>query len=117
MRWPKLFLAIGLLMLAACSDDTEETANTIPPEVAVSGDFYRAAQLAIETEDRRAVDSKEQYTACQILLTSNREDRNYEGSARIRWRGNSTWLWYPKKPYRVKLDERAEYLDGVAADY
>ena len=29
---------------------------------------------------------------------------------RVRGRGNSTWEWYPKKPYRIKLDEKAEIL-------
>ena len=28
----------------------------------------------------------------------------------IRGRGNSTWEWYPKKPYRIKLDESAPFL-------
>jgi hypothetical protein len=34
---------------------------------------------------------------------------NYEGSTSIRGRGNSTW-GYPKKPYNLKLDEKAEIL-------
>jgi hypothetical protein len=35
---------------------------------------------------------------------------NYEGRGRIRGRGNSTWEWYAKKPYRIKLDEKASIL-------
>ena len=34
---------------------------------------------------------------------------DYEGTMSIRGRGNSTW-GYPKKPYAIKLDEKAEIL-------
>ena len=38
---------------------------------------------------------------------------NYEGKMSIRGRGNSTW-GYPKKPYALKLDEKAEILSMPA---
>ena len=28
----------------------------------------------------------------------------------VRGRGNSTWLWYDKKPYRIKLDKKSQLL-------
>ena len=34
---------------------------------------------------------------------------------KIRGRGNSTWSYFPKKPYRIKLDEKSEVL-GLKSD-
>ncbi len=36
-------------------------------------------------------------------------------AGKVRYRGNSTRLWYPKKPYRIKFNEKAELL-GLAAN-
>ena len=36
-------------------------------------------------------------------------------SGRIRGRGNSTWNWYPKKPYRIKLNTSSSFL-GMASN-
>ena len=52
-----------------------------------------------------------------VLFRSNQLKMNglFSGPGRIRGRGNSTWLWYPKKPYRIQLDSKAELL-GLKAD-
>ena len=54
--------------------------------------------------------SKEDYRGCNIKIESDNDEWDYEGRGRIRGRGNSTWEWYPKKPYRLKLDEKASIL-------
>ncbi|MCQ2089925.1 MAG: CotH kinase family protein [Fibrobacter sp.] len=36
-------------------------------------------------------------------------------AGKVRYRGNSTRLWYPKKPYRIKFSEKTEVL-GLAAN-
>lgn len=36
-------------------------------------------------------------------------------AGKVRYRGNSTRLWYPKKPYRIKFNEKVEVL-GLAAN-
>ena len=33
-----------------------------------------------------------------------------EGELQIRGRGNYTWDWFEKKPYRIKLDKKAPLL-------
>jgi hypothetical protein len=73
---------------------------------------YRVAKMQITTDGQQAVDSKEKtdYRNCTIKIESDTAAWNYEGRGRIRGRGNSTWLWYPKKPYRIKLDEKASVL-------
>ena len=73
-------------------------------------DHYKVFQLYITTDDGRDVTSKEDYKSCQILLNGGGSFSNYSASAGIRGRGNSSWLWYDKKPYRIKLDEKHKLL-------
>lgn len=58
-----------------------------------------------------AITSKENYVNATISLTHDNADWNIsEATAGIRGRGNSTWLWYPKKPYRIKFDKKQSLL-------
>ena len=88
-----------------------------PPATTVYAARYRAARMDITTDGGAAINSKDKadYRACTIKIESDTAVWNYEGRGRIRGRGNSTWEWYPKKPYRLKFDEKAEIL-GLAAD-
>ena len=90
-----------------------DTVKTNPTVEAVKfAAKYRVAKMTITTDDGLAVDSKDKkdYRACTIKIESDTTAWNYEGRGKIKGRGNSTWLWYPKKPYRIKLDEKAEIL-------
>lgn len=73
---------------------------------------YCVARITIDTDGKQAINSKEKadYCACTITIESDTTSWNYKGHGKIRGRGNSTWLWYPKKPYRIKLDEKAGIL-------
>ena len=100
--------------------DTIKTDTTTPPEISPAKKYparYCVARMNIATDGGVAVDSKEKadYHACTIKIESDTAVWNYEGRGRIRGRGNSTWLWYPKKPYRIKLDEKASIL-GMAEE-
>lgn len=71
------------------------------------------AKIVVVTDGGAAVDSKDpkDYRPCSITvdwLYDNARIVNVRG--KIRGRGNSTWHWYPKKPYRIKLDESAEMV-------
>lgn len=78
---------------------------------------YRVARMDITVDGNMAITSKDKadYRGCTIKIESDTAVWNYEGRGRIRGRGNSTWEWYAKKPYRIKLDKKAEIL-GLAAD-
>jgi hypothetical protein len=132
MMKKNLFISIMALLMVACSSNNEEvepvpqpptptptdttktdTVKTNPTVEAVKfAAKYRVAKMTITTDDGLAVDSKDKkdYRACTIKIESDTTAWNYEGRGKIKGRGNSTWLWYPKKPYRIKLDEKAEIL-------
>lgn len=57
-----------------------------------------------------------EYVACTVEIAGNGQYESIApASARIRQRGNSTRLWYDKKPYRIKLDNKTSIL-GLPAN-
>jgi len=65
--------------------------------------------------DGKPIQSKEDYVKGSIKITRGFERKVlYEGVTEVRGRGNSTW-GMPKKPYRLKLDKKAELL-GMPSD-
>jgi len=109
-----VILFVSVLLFTRCSDGEFEEEQQVDDKIAAETAF-KVAQLNITTENATAVDSKDVYINCTISVASDFDDWNYSGTARIRGRGNSTWLWYPKKPYRVKLDKKAGIL-GLKED-
>lgn len=73
-------------------------------------DHYKVFQMYITTNDGAGVTSKEDYVPCYISLNARGSFSNYSAPATIRGRGNSSWLWYDKKPYRFKLDTKHKLL-------
>ena len=62
-------------------------------------------RLDITTSEK--ITSKEVYVDCTVSISNT--DKEFELSevdASIRGRGNSTWQYYPKKPYRIKFDKK-----------
>ncbi|MFT3738518.1 MAG: CotH kinase family protein [Breznakibacter sp.] len=107
MRSCILPVTLGLLLLFGCS---ESGGGPDDPQPAVSTDSLKAARIFIVTENEAEISSKETYVNCVVTVESDHEEWDYSGTGKIRGRGNSSWLWYPKKPYRVKLDEKAGIL-------
>lgn len=66
--------------------------------------------MNITTEYGLPIESKDVYVNCYISVDGKGLFKDYSGTARIRGRGNSTWLWYGKKPYRLKLDVKDKIL-------
>jgi len=57
----------------------------------------------IETENKQAITSKEDYVIGTVKISKTPPfTEGYEGTMRIKGRGNATWTAYPKKPYRIK---------------
>ena len=110
MNFSNLFSLICLsLLFANCSDDSAIIDSCpIVPEVPLPL-MYQVAQLTIDTENAAPIVGKDKkdYVNCTLIIDSEEEEWDYAGTGRIRGRGNSTWLWYPKKPYRIKLDNKS----------
>lgn len=70
--------------------------------------------LYIDTEGGAEVVSKEDYLDAQMHLQGNSQYNSssslYTGATEIKGRGNSSWRMFPKKPYRLKLDKKADLL-------
>ena len=71
---------------------------------------YQVFQLYITTKDGSNITSKEVYTDCHLSLNAQKSFSNLSMNAQIRGRGNSSFHWYNKKPYRIKLNEKHKIL-------
>jgi len=112
-----LFRSKGLLVLSAIlglitacepekiDPDDPDDDDRVPVEFVVF-------DMSIQVENNAPVVSKENidYLNCTVTVNGKGVLKDYQGTARIRGRGNSSWFWYDKKPYRIKLDEKHEML-------
>ena len=116
--WPIVLFAA---LLTGCVQETlkpdiDESKEYYTPPFAFqdpAGDsFYNfeITQVSIDTRKGKKVNSKEDYIPCTVTVTPNSSVSAFQATGQIRGRGNSTWEWYPKKPYRLKLDESAAFL-------
>lgn len=71
---------------------------------------FEVPSMNIEMDNAAAISSKDTYLPGKVTIDGKGSFANFEGRAGVRGRGNSTWLWYPKKPYRIKLDAESEIL-------
>lgn len=115
-----LFMPLAaVLMMAACGNDVngDDPQPEPQPEQPAPSAAHAVAVMDITTENGAPIKGKEKedYVNCTISIDHPDDKWDYEGTGRIRGRGNSTWLWYDKKPYRIKLDEKASIV-GLAAE-
>lgn len=64
---------------------------------------------AVYINTTSSITSKEEWVTNNTIRIFNAGELNGEYSASMKGRGNSTWT-YPKKPYAIKLDKKAEIL-------
>ena len=108
-----VLLAFAAVLLS-CGKDIIEEAEDKPFSGEVSFTSDVIARIDIKTDNGVAVDSKDpaDYRPCTVKV-SGKEEYAMTVRGKIRGRGNSTWNWYPKKPYRIKLDVSSSFL-GMA---
>jgi len=120
VKWSVLLLLVGMV---SCRPDEiqlqpggeEKTPEQGRQEVPL---LEKLAHIEVVTDGGKAVDSKENkdYRPCSVTVDWLFDNaRILDARAQIRGRGNSTWNWYPKKPYRIKLDESAAMV-GLPAN-
>lgn len=70
----------------------------------------------INTENGQDITSKEDYINAQIKIQGSAQytpetTTLYEGATEIKGHGNSTWKWFPKKAYKLKLEKSTSLFD------
>ena len=114
LKFLPLFLLVFLLIFNSCNINEVPADEDVTEEVTPI-ETYKVAKIQINTENASSITSKDSYIKCSITLESDKKDWNYSGTGQIKGRGNSSWLWYPKKPFRLKLDEKDNLL-GLKSD-
>lgn len=90
--------------------DPEPKPEPEPDKLTAETAKYKVHQLTITTEGGAPITTKTDYVNCTVTIDSEFDDWDYTGEAGIRGRGNSTWEWYDKKPYRIKLNKKSSLL-------
>ena len=79
---------------------------------------YAIPVIHIDTEGKAPILNKDDYVNGTIRVEDPKgyfsDVKNFEAPMKIKGRGNSTW-GMPKKPYKIKLEEKAPIL-GIAKD-
>ncbi len=101
---------------SSSSEGIVETVNSLwvdPPDTPLPNNGI--PYLRITMADTSTMDSSV-YSLCAIEIAGNGAYGDLPASnAKIRLRGNSTRLWYDKKPYRIKFETKTAVL-GLAAN-
>jgi hypothetical protein len=100
IRLNTLIMLVAMLFAAQGTSISAQTENP-----------YLVYPLYITTDDGGDIVSKEEYKTCQVSLDgkgSYADVNKAKGS--VRCRGNSSFLWYPKKAYRIKFDKKTGML-------
>lgn len=71
---------------------------------------YRPFSMHITTDGYENIVERELWLNCHISIDGKGEYSDFSGTGKIRGRGNSSWSWYDKKPYKFKLDEKSKLL-------
>ena len=102
--------AVSLTLAAA-----EDAAKTVSLPIQVSPELMDTGLpvVYIETQNGQPIVSKEDYVNGTMRIKQNGAVIHTNGM-RIKGRGNATWS-YPKKPYKIKLDQRADFF-GMGND-
>lgn len=86
--------------------------------VSVSHLSPRIPKIYINTENKAPIEDKENYVRSTVRIEDYdkqyTDGTTFNSAAGIKGRGNSTW-GMPKKPYRIKLDQKASLL-GLSTD-
>lgn len=68
-------------------------------------------RVDVITEGEAEIVSKEDYVNCTVTVSGTEINAEKAG---IRGRGNTTWEFYPKKPYRIKFEEKVSVFGEKA---
>ncbi|MVZ66012.1 spore coat protein CotH [Sphingobacterium sp. DK4209] len=110
-------IVMACCTLGACTSPTEPEPEILIEENAELDETIPAKipHVYITTEEAAPILSKEDYINATVQINGNAVQPDLaQSKTRIKGRGNSTW-GYPKKPYRLKLDQNASIFGLPAA--
>ena len=101
------FFAAALMLAASCGEDTIDPVPQPPvkEEFKMSEAPEHVPVMEIMTDRQADIVSKEEYLRARITIKEN-NTVTLQTFGNARGRGNYTWDGYPKKPYKIKLDEK-----------
>jgi hypothetical protein len=100
--------ALGLVMSCQRYEPEPDDEGGNGNDTVVS--MFEVFKMQIQVDNNAPIVSKDSYLNCSISVDGLSVTDDYQGSAQIRGRGNSTWAWYDKKCYRIKLDGKSKIL-------
>lgn len=78
--------------------------------------FTNLPTVVINTEGAQEIVSKENEISSNVYIISENGTKLLSTSGTgVRGRGNASWLYFPKKPYRLKFDSKQSPLDAPAS--
>ena len=86
--------------------ETPEKPSVIPSGIETLPRMYITTPSAIVSRDSWMDGA----TLRIEVRVAGRDSVVYDGDTQIRGRGNTTWSSYPKKPYALKLDQKANFI-------
>jgi len=111
------YAMFSCFLLLACTSPSEPDPLPEIEEKAELDESIAAKipHIYITTDGAAAITSKDDYVNAELSINGNSVQADLEKKkTRIKGRGNSTWF-FPKKPYRLKLDESASIFGLPAA--
>ena len=118
-----LFLLMSMFCMASCSpfvhdfvpEDDMEDSGQLPEEEPQPEEPYSAPVMWLEVEGMKPIVSKDDYVNVTVSILDGYEII-FSETGRVKGRGNATW-GYPKKPYKVKFDDKLASVGDAAALY
>lgn len=102
------------MFLSSCGDDLvpdpvgpPDVEPPVKEEFELSPAADNVPVVEIETEGGEDIVSKEDYLRSRITIKEN-DVVTLRAAGKAKGRGNYTWEGYPKKPYKIKFDDKQE---------
>jgi hypothetical protein len=98
------------------AEDGSTVSYKTETSVSTTETIANVPKIYITTDDAslKEIPSKDYYVTGTVRIDGNGTYEDFKATAQIKGRGNSTW-GYTKKPYRIKLDEKASICGFTAA--
>jgi hypothetical protein len=95
----KCLFLLSLPIFAILIGCEQETSDPVEPETNDEVKYaFEVFNMNIAVANNSNIVSKDVYLKCTVKVNGNNTFPEYSGTAQIRGRGNSSWLWYDKNP-------------------